>query len=49
VRGLRGSLVAGAFVEDRFDRPVEGEGTPEAGFVLPPLARCRSVPGAVVG
>lgn len=47
VRGLRESSVPGAFVRDADDAEVEGRGTPDAGFTLPPLSECRTVAAEV--
>lgn len=48
VRGLRRPEGAGVPVLDRYDTELEGEGTPHAGFVLPPLSECRTVEADVV-
>jgi hypothetical protein len=48
VRGLRPPHGAGIAVTDRHDDEVEGLGVPDAGFVLPPLGRCRTVDAVVL-
>jgi hypothetical protein len=48
VRGLRAPRFAGVHIEDQYEDNAEGGGAPDAGFILPPLRRCRTVDATVI-